>query len=72
MPISYRPLWVSLAERGLKKGFLKEPPISLSTATLAKMGKDEPVALEVVERICLALDIPVEKVLKVDKDSGNE
>jgi DNA-binding Xre family transcriptional regulator len=56
----------------LKKGFLKEPPISLSTATLAKMGKDEPVALEVVERICLALDIPVEKVLKVDKDSGNE
>jgi DNA-binding Xre family transcriptional regulator len=67
MPVSYRPLWITLAERGLKKGFLKEPPISLATSTLAKLGKNEPVALEVIERICLTLGIPIEKVVGVVK-----
>ena len=66
MPISYRPLWVSLAERGLKKGYLKER-LDISTATIAKMGKDELVSLEVIQRICEAMKLPVEKVIRFEK-----
>jgi putative transcriptional regulator len=66
MSISFRPLWISLAERGLKKGFLKET-LGISTATLAKMGKDELVSLEVIQRICEEMDLPVERVIRFEK-----
>lgn len=70
MAISYIPLWVTLAERGLKKGYLKEPPIELATATLAKLGRDEYVSLEVIDRICSEMNIPIEKVVRIEPRTG--
>ena len=63
MPISYRPLWVALAERGLKKGYLHDA-LGFSSATIARMGKNEYVSLEVIEKICADLDVPIEKVIR--------
>lgn len=66
MSLSYKPLWVTLAEKGLKKTYLITAA-EISGSTLAKMGKSEYISLDVLERICSALDVPVEKVIKFEK-----
>lgn len=64
MGVSYRPLWISLAERGMKKGDLMEC-VGLSSSTLAKLGKDERVSLEIIEKISASLEIGIEKIVAV-------
>jgi DNA-binding Xre family transcriptional regulator len=66
MSISFRPLWISLAERGMSKSNLREA-LGISTATLARMGKDEFVSMQVVDDICSKLDVPIEKVIRYEK-----
>lgn len=62
--ISYRPLWHTLIDRGVKKMELVKL-IGMSNATLSKLNNDNYVALEVLERICLALDCPIEAVVEI-------
>jgi putative transcriptional regulator len=64
MSISYQPLWISLAELGLKKGDLKEKA-GIAGSTIAKMGNGEYVSLEVIDRICESLEITIDKVIKI-------
>ena len=47
--ISYVKLWFLLKERGMKRTDLLEV---ISSATLAKLGKNEMVSLSVIEKIC--------------------
>jgi DNA-binding Xre family transcriptional regulator len=54
MGISYRPLFVVLASKGLKKTDLLNLA-AISRGTLARFAKGEPVSLEIIERICAAL-----------------
>lgn len=54
MALSYNGLWKLLIDKGMKKLDLKELT-KMSPSTLAKMGKNEPVSLSVLERICAAL-----------------
>ncbi len=54
MALSYNGLWKLLIDKGMKKMDLKEL-IGISPSTLARMGKNEPVSLSVLERICAAL-----------------
>ena len=51
MTVSYMGLWVILLEKGLQKQDLVEQ-VGLSSATVAKMGKGEPVSNKVLEKIC--------------------
>ena len=52
--VSYDKLWHLLLDKGLNKGDLcKETGISSST--MAKLGKNEIVSLEVLEKICKTL-----------------
>ncbi|AKG36066.1 helix-turn-helix domain-containing protein [Paenibacillus durus] len=52
MAISYRPLLVLLAERGMKKLDLREH-LSLGPSTIAKFDKEgEYVSLEVIDKLC--------------------
>ena len=51
MPFSYKPLWKLLIDKNMKKTDLVER-IGLSKATVAKMGKNEYVSMEVLDRIC--------------------
>jgi DNA-binding Xre family transcriptional regulator len=68
--ISYNPLWHTLIEKKMKKMGLAKIA-GMSNGTLAKLGSDEPVALTVLERICLALDCRIEDVVEIKKDPGN-
>lgn len=65
--ISYRPLWHTMIDRGIKKMELVKM-VGISNATLSKLNNDNYVALEVLERICLALDCPIEAVVEIEKD----
>jgi putative transcriptional regulator len=71
MAISFRPLWITLAERGMQKGELREV-LGISTATLARMGKDEFVSMQVVDDICSNLEVPIEKVIKYETRKEQE
>lgn len=64
MKLTYDPLWDTLKEKKLKKTDLCDKA-GLSRSTLAKMGKEEYVALEVVERICNGLSCQVQDVIEV-------
>lgn len=64
MKLSYEPLWDTLKNRELKKTDLCDKA-GLSRSTIAKMGKEEYVALEVVERICNGLSCQVQDVIEV-------
>jgi DNA-binding Xre family transcriptional regulator len=51
MSFSYKPLWRILLEKDMTKTELREL-LGLSSSTLAKMGKDEYVSLEIIDKIC--------------------
>lgn len=60
--ITYGPLWVTLAKRRMKKSDLYSVA---SSATVARMGQDKYVSLEVIDKICELLDCPLSDVLEV-------
>lgn len=47
--LTYTKLWILLDKKGLKRTDLKE---IMSSATLAKLGKNEPISSTVIEKIC--------------------
>ena len=65
--ITYKPLWKTLIDKDMKKMDLVEDG-TVSRGTLAKMGKDQKVSLDVVERICKRLQCKVEEVIVYDED----
>ena len=62
--VSYEPLWISLNERNMNRTQMAKS-IGISKSTLAKMGHDEYVSLEVICRICSYLGCPVEEVMEI-------
>lgn len=68
--ISYKPLWHTLIEKDIKKMEMVKL-VGMSSSTLAKLNNDKNVALEVIERICLALDCRIEDVVEIKKDPDN-
>ncbi len=67
MKISYKPLWHLLLERNMSKLDLLKLA-NISTCTLAKLGKNEPVKLDMLMKICLALDCKIEDVVEFRKE----
>ena len=63
MKISYKPLFRQLLELDMKKMDLLRTA-KISTSTLAKLGKNEPVKLEMLMRICQALHCRIEDVVE--------
>ena len=51
----YTKLWLLLEKRGMKRTDLKE---IMSSATLAKLGKNEPVSSTVIAKICEFFKLP--------------
>lgn len=69
--ISYEPLLITLVKRNMTKTKLREQA-HFSTATLAKLSKNEYVSLEVIESICKALDCNIEDVIEIRKKKEEE
>lgn len=64
MAISYKPLWHQLLEREIKKMEFRDL-VGISNGTLARLGKNEPVSMDVIEKICIALNCKIENVVEV-------
>lgn len=62
--ISYDPLWKTLIDKKLTKTELAKR-IGLSKATMAKMGKNEMVTLDVIGRTCAELQISISDVVEI-------
>ena len=67
MPISYRPLFHLLVDRGMKKTDLIEK-VGISRMTVAKFSKNEYVAAEVIEKLCLYFKCQPNDIFEVIED----
>lgn len=63
MGVSYRPLWIELAKRDLRKiEFQKK--YDISSNLLANMGKNEYISMKNLEMICRALNVTPNEVIE--------
>ncbi len=63
MAWSYKPLWIQLVNKEMNKTELRIAS-GITSASLAKMGKNEPVTLECIGKICKTLGCKVEDVVE--------
>lgn len=74
MTLSYNKLWKLLIDKGMTKTEMRLKA-DISTTTLAKLGKNETVSMEVLLKICKVLDCNVGDIMDVineEKQDGNE
>ena len=64
MDVSYNKFFTMLIDRKMKKKDICEQA-GIATSTMAKMAKDENVSLDVLARICRALDCTMDDILDV-------
>ena len=62
--ISFDPLWRTLKAKYMNKGDLQKLT-GLSSATIAKLSKNESITLDVVDRIAVALKVPIYDVVEI-------
>lgn len=67
MSVCYKRLWKLLIDKDMKKKDLKYIA-NLSPAIIAKLGKNENVSLNVLSRICTALNCNIEDVVEFIND----
>ncbi len=65
MAVSYNKLWKLLIDKGMTKTKLRLQT-DMSTATLAKLSKNETVSMDVMLRICKVLDCNVGDIMDVE------
>lgn len=69
MTISYNRLWKLLIDKGIKRTELKQLA-GVSTNVIAKLGKNEPVAMETLAKICTALQCGLDDIVEINSDAG--
>ncbi len=69
--VSYNRLWHKLVDLKMNKSELREAS-GISTSTLAKLGKNEIVSLEVLEKICDTLNCDLGDIASFTEEDGNE
>ena len=65
MSLNYKPLWILLAKKGLKKTDVIDMA-GLTTNVMAQMGKDKPITFKNLEKVCKALDCTLNDVFSFD------
>lgn len=71
MKISYIKLWKLLLDKKLKKTDLLQLA-DISTTTLAKLSKDQPVSMDVMGRICAVFSCDIGDVMEMIPDEASE
>ncbi len=70
MNISYNKLWKKLIDNDMTKTDLRLKA-DIGTSTLAKLGKNEQVSMDVLLRICKVLNCDISEIMEVIKESKN-
>ena len=74
MTLSYNKLWKLLIDKGMTKTEMRLKA-DISTTTLAKLGKNETVSMEVLLKVCKVLECNVGDIMDVineETKDGNE
>lgn len=64
MAISYKRLWKLLIDRDMKKKDLQKLA-RISSASITKLGKNENVNTEILEKICVALKCDISDIMEI-------
>ena len=67
MAISYKKLWKLLIDKDMKKKDLQRLA-GVSAASITKLGKNENVNTEIIEKICVALQCDVSDIMEMVDD----
>lgn len=71
MTVSYKPLWVELAKRDLKKREFQSMA-GLTSNIIANMGKNEYISMRNLEKICKTLNCTPNDVFEFVFEENNE
>ena len=67
LSICYDKLWKLLIDKKMNRTELKEAS-GISFNVLARLGKNEPVSFESIEKICFTLNCKIEDVVEIQKE----
>ena len=68
MVISYKKLWKLLIDRDMKKKDLKKMA-GISSASITKLGKNENVNTDILQKICSALECDISDIMEMVPDN---
>ena len=71
MSISYKKLWKLLIDKDMKRKDLREAT-GISTASMAKLSKNENLTTDVLLRICDALKCDISDIMEVSLDDEDQ
>lgn len=69
--ISYNRLWKLMIDKNINKSQLREKA-GISTNAIAKLGKNEPVSMETLSKICSAMQCDVGDIMEFNMNKENE
>ena len=67
MGVSYKKLFKLMIDRNMKKKDLRELA-SIGNTTMSKLANDENVTMEVMAKICTALDCTMDDIVEITSD----
>lgn len=67
MAYSYNKLWKLMIDRNINKSALRQRA-GITSNAMAKMGKNQPVNMEVLAKICHVLECGIEDVVEIIDD----
>ena len=71
MDYSYNRLWKLMIDKKINKTTLRREA-GITSNAMAKMGKDQPVSVEVLAKICRVLDCTVDDIIEILPDDMEE
>lgn len=67
--ISYKKLWELLIDKNLKKKDLQKMA-GISSSSIAKLGRNENVNTEIINKICNALDCDTSDIMEMESEEA--
>ena len=67
--ISYKKLWKLLIDKDLKKKDLQKMA-GISSSSIAKLGRNENVNTEIINKICNALNCDTSDIMEMESDEA--
>ena len=71
MAISYKKLWKLLIDKDMKKKDLQHLA-GVSSSSITKLGKNENVNTELLQKICIALECDISDIMELVPDEASE
>jgi putative transcriptional regulator len=70
MAISYKKLWKLLIDKDMKKKDLQRIAC-ISSASITKLGKNQNVNTEILQKICIALNCDISDIMEIAKNDSD-